>query len=255
MLTRGAPYKHDDGYAYAGYVHLILGPLERCFSATQHMRRAPCLNVLEKRTPCPTARGGIEPSRAGSWLGSSKLAKIEPSPSSACSWKNTAKGARGSAREARGSLVRLDEPPTYPPKNPHSVPLVTLTPPKITFSSPRPRPRPCRRRPPLQRPSPPPASSSSFPFHGDGATEAPGPGLIPAAVVPDLGLVDGDLRPPVRPPALWPPLRRRRWCPAPPTDQRLQLQQSTEQVSPPRVPGMPLFWKSEVVMHRCTANC
>jgi hypothetical protein len=45
------------------------------------------LNRMSARTA--RRRGGIEPSRAGSWLGSLKFAEIEPSLGSAWCWKIT----------------------------------------------------------------------------------------------------------------------------------------------------------------------
>jgi hypothetical protein len=73
-------------------------------------------------------RGGIEPSRAGSWLGSVKLVKFELSPGSAWCYQNTEMEARGSAREARSSLDRLAEPAVKnPPPSPDFCPDPALT--------------------------------------------------------------------------------------------------------------------------------
>ena len=58
----------------------------------------------------PTSFLGVESSRAGSWIGSAGLVKIEPSRGSACHTKMSRNGARGSARLACSSAREAHEP-------------------------------------------------------------------------------------------------------------------------------------------------
>jgi hypothetical protein len=82
-----------------------------------------------------SSRGGIEPSRAGSWLGSDRLGKIRAEPRLGSVMENCYTEACGSARESSGSLKgtktghttrgeQVDPIPEFFPQSPSLISLV-----------------------------------------------------------------------------------------------------------------------------------